>query len=150
VARAIEALAVPLFLVLAALPYPSSAATVLITGANSGLGLEFAKQYAAKGWSVIATHRRSGVPESLAAIAAKFDNVRVEHLDVTSAEDVSALAAKLKDVPIDLLINNAGVYNDRSACRDDDCIGVGHQRHGRFERLLAQLGTFSLTSPALV
>ncbi len=96
---------------------------MLITGANSGLGLEFAKQYAAKGWSVIATHRRSGVPESLAAITAKFDNVRVEHLDVTSAEDVSALAAKLKDVPIDLLINNAGVYNDRSACRDDDCIG---------------------------
>ena len=123
VARAIEALAVPLFLVLAAIPYPSSAATVLITGANSGLGLEFAKQYAAKGWTVIATHRRSGVPESLAAITAKFDNVRVEHLDVTSAEDVSALAAKLKDVPIDLLINNAGVYNDRSACRDDDCIG---------------------------
>ena len=123
VARAIAALAVPLFLVLAAFPYPASAATVLITGANSGLGLEFAKQYAAKGWSVIATHRRSGVPESLAAITAKFDNVRVEHLDVTSAEDVSALAAKLKDVPIDLLINNAGVYNDRSACRDDDCIG---------------------------
>ena len=123
VARAIEALAVPLFLVLGAFPYPVSAATVLITGANSGLGLEFAKQYAAKGWSVIATHRRSGVPESLAAITAKFDNVRVERLDVTSAEDVSALAAKLKDVPIDLLINNAGIYNDRSACRDDDCMG---------------------------
>ena len=37
---------------------PARAATVLITGANSGLGLEFAKQYAAKDWTVIATHRR--------------------------------------------------------------------------------------------
>ena len=83
-----------------AFPYPVSAATVLITGANSGLGLEFAKQYAAKGWTVIATHRRSGVPESLAAII-KFHNVRVENLDVTSAEDLSALTVKLKGVPID-------------------------------------------------
>jgi NAD(P)-dependent dehydrogenase (short-subunit alcohol dehydrogenase family) len=107
----------------AAVPQLSFAATVLITGANSGLGLEFAKQYAAKGWTVIATHRRSGVPESLAPVVAEFKNVRVEHLDVTSADDVKALAAKLKDVPIDLLINNAGVYNDRSACKDDACIG---------------------------
>jgi len=109
--------------VLAIAPQVSGAATVLITGANSGLGLEFAKQYAAKGWTVIATHRRSGVPESLAAVTAEFKNVRVEHLDVTSADDVKALAAKLRDVPIDLLINNAGVYNERSSCRDDDCIG---------------------------
>ena len=39
-----------------------SAETVLITGANSGLGLEFTKQYAAKGWTVIATHRRREIP----------------------------------------------------------------------------------------
>jgi NAD(P)-dependent dehydrogenase (short-subunit alcohol dehydrogenase family) len=106
-----------------AVPGLAHAATVLITGANSGLGLEFAKQYAAKGWTVIATHRRSGVPESLAAVAAEFKDVRVERLDVTSAADVKALAAKLAGEPIDLLINNAGVYNDRSACKDDACIG---------------------------
>ena len=40
--------------------------TVLITGANAGLGLEFVKEYAVKGWDVIATHRRSETPESLA------------------------------------------------------------------------------------
>ncbi len=39
------------------------AKTVLITGANSGIGLEFAKQYAGKGWDVIATHRRSTEPD---------------------------------------------------------------------------------------
>jgi NAD(P)-dependent dehydrogenase (short-subunit alcohol dehydrogenase family) len=107
----------------AVLSQPTFADTVLITGANSGIGLEFAKQYAAKGWTVIATHRRSGVPESLAAVMKDHKNVRVERLDVTSADDVSALAAKLNGEPIDVLINNAGVYNDRSQCHDDECIG---------------------------
>src|SRR5882672_7717041 len=83
--------------------------TVLITGANSGLGLEFVKQYAAKGWTVIATHRRHDMPETLAPLAAKYPNVRVEHMDVSNIEDVKASAAKLKGVPIDVLINNAGV-----------------------------------------
>src|SRR5512147_2681192 len=99
--------------------------TVLITGANSGLGLEFVKQYAAKGWTVIATHRRHDVPETLAPLVAKYPNVRVEHMDVSSIEDVKTSAAKLKGVPIDVLINNAGVYSDRSACRSETCTGAG-------------------------
>ena len=94
--------------------------TVLITGANSGIGLEFAKQYAAKGWTVIATHRRSETPETLAQLAAAQTNVRVEKLDVTSIDSAKALQAKLHDVPIDVLINNAGVYNDRAQCKGDD------------------------------
>ncbi|HUL81633.1 MAG TPA: SDR family NAD(P)-dependent oxidoreductase, partial [Gammaproteobacteria bacterium] len=101
----------------------ANAETVLITGANSGIGLELVKQYAAKGWNVIATHRRSGVPESLAAVIRDHKNVRVERLDVTSADDLKALTTKLAGEPIDLLINNAGVYNDRSKCHDDDCPG---------------------------
>ena len=103
----------------------ASAETVLITGANSGLGLEFAKQYAAKGWTVIATHRRREVPETLAELVAKYPKVRVETLDVTDLEQAKALAAKLADVPIDILVNNAGVYNDRSGCAsgDDACRG---------------------------
>ncbi len=107
----------------AACAQPVLADTVLITGANSGIGLEFVKQYAAKGWTVIATHRRSGVPESLAEVIKDHKNVRVEKLDVTSADDLKALVAKLNGEPIDLLINNAGVYNDRSKCHDDDCPG---------------------------
>jgi NAD(P)-dependent dehydrogenase (short-subunit alcohol dehydrogenase family) len=108
---------------LSAAPRPAAADTVLITGANSGIGLEFTKQYAAKGWTVIATHRRSSTPESLAEVTAKFPNVRAERLDVTDLEGAKALAAKLKDVPIDVLINNAGVYNDRSGCHDESCPG---------------------------
>ncbi len=109
--------------VCAAWSRPLLADTVLITGANSGIGLEFAKQYAAKGWTVIATSRRSGVPESLAGVLKDHKNVRVEKLDVTSADDLKALTAKLNGEPIDLLINNAGVYNDRSKCHEDDCPG---------------------------
>ena len=74
-----------------AVPSAADADTVLITGANSGLGLEFVKQYAAKGWTVIATHRRDGVPESLAPIVAEHPNVRVERMDVASIDEVRAL-----------------------------------------------------------
>ena len=111
--------------VIGAMPVVASAETVLITGANSGLGLEFTKQYSAKGWTVIATHRRREMPETLAAVVAENPKVRVEMLDVTDVEQARALAARLADVPIDVLINNAGVYNDRRECAsgDEDCPG---------------------------
>ena len=110
---------------LGAAPTLASAETVLITGANSGLGLEFTKQYAAKGWTVIATHRRREMPQTLAEVVASHPKVRVETLDVTDLEQAKALAAKLAGAPIDILVNNAGVYNDRSGCAsgDDACAG---------------------------
>ena len=83
--------------------------TVLITGANQGIGLEFAKQYAARGWTVIATHRRTTTPEELATLAAKYPKVRVERMDVTDAAQIEALGAKLKGMPIDILLSNAGL-----------------------------------------
>jgi NAD(P)-dependent dehydrogenase (short-subunit alcohol dehydrogenase family) len=85
------------------------AETVLITGANQGIGLEFAKEYAARGWTVIATHRRTTTPETLAALAAKYPKVRIERMDVTDAAQIQALGAKLKGVPIDILLSNAGL-----------------------------------------
>ena len=101
-----------------------NAETVLITGANSGIGLEFAKQYAEKGWTVIATHRRREAPDTLTTLQAEFPRVRIETLDVTNVEQARSLAVKLADTPIDVLINNAGVYNDRSECgADDGCAG---------------------------
>jgi NAD(P)-dependent dehydrogenase (short-subunit alcohol dehydrogenase family) len=103
----------------------ASGDTVLITGANSGLGLEFTKQYAAKGWTVVATHRRSDIPESLAAVIADHPNVRVERMDVADIDSVKALAAKLRGESIDVLINNAGVYSDRTVCQDEACRGAG-------------------------
>src|SRR3954463_3916574 len=88
------------------------ASAVLITGANSGIGLEFAKQYAAAGWTVIATHRHDKTPDTLAELAGKYPNVRVERMDVTDAGEVRALSEKLANQPIDVLINNAAIYAD--------------------------------------
>jgi NAD(P)-dependent dehydrogenase (short-subunit alcohol dehydrogenase family) len=87
----------------------AAAQTVLITGANQGIGLEFAKEYAARGWAVIATHRRTTTPEELARLAAKYPKFRIERMDVTDPAQIAALGAKLKGVPIDVLLNNAGL-----------------------------------------
>src|SRR5947209_9098360 len=79
--------------------------TVLITGANRGIGLEFARQYAAQGWDVIATARQSS-PE-LDALG-----VRVEPLDLSDADQVAAFAAKIGG-PLDLFIANAGTSHPK-------------------------------------
>ncbi len=70
--------------------------TVLITGANRGLGLEFARQYAADGWRVIATCRDPSTAGDLAGIGGQ---VEIAGLDVTDGEAVQALAARLDGPP---------------------------------------------------
>lgn len=113
-------------LVLMAAATAVPADTVFITGANSGLGLELAKQYAEKGWDVIATHRRDTDPETLTALKKQYDKVRIERMDVANQAQVEALAAKLKGTAIDVLINNAGVMFVDGAKR-------GGQRFGELD-----------------
>lgn len=86
-----------------------SKTTVLITGASRGIGLEFAKRYAERGWRVIATCRDPGKAEALQALAAKHPNLVVEPLDVVDHPGIDALAAKYAGQPIDILLNNAGI-----------------------------------------
>jgi NAD(P)-dependent dehydrogenase (short-subunit alcohol dehydrogenase family) len=83
--------------------------TVLITGSNRGIGFGLAQIYAQKGWHVLATTRRPNEAEDLKALAANYENVAIEYLDVTNYDSVDALAAKLKGKDIDVLINNAGI-----------------------------------------
>ena len=83
--------------------------TVLITGGNRGIGLEFVKQFTERGWNVIATARKPEESKELNALAKKHKSITVEQLDVTDHAQIEALAARYKDKPIDILLNNAGL-----------------------------------------
>lgn len=84
---------------------------ILITGANRGLGLEFARAYRSDGWDVIATARQSS-PE-LDALG-----VRVETLDMRDLDAVAEFGARIDT--LDLLIANAGTYGPRSVTSAED------------------------------
>jgi NAD(P)-dependent dehydrogenase (short-subunit alcohol dehydrogenase family) len=93
---------------------PGYVPTVLITGSNRGLGLEFTRQYAEAGWKVIATARRPDAAEELQALAEAHPKLVIEQLDVTDFDMIEALATKYRNQPIDVLLNNAGIAGDPS------------------------------------
>ena len=90
-------------------------ATVLITGTNRGLGLEFVKHFLGRSDTVIATCRDSSSATELQALAANNENLSLKNLDVSDEQSMAAFATELKDTPIDMFINNAGVYGPRDA-----------------------------------
>ena len=105
--------------------------TVLITGSNRGLGLEFVKQYAAAGWTVIATARSPEGATDLRQIAAKNSRVTIEKLDVLDTRAIADLSAKYKGRRIDVLINNAGVLGELKGQ------ALGSLDYGEFEEVMA-------------
>jgi NAD(P)-dependent dehydrogenase (short-subunit alcohol dehydrogenase family) len=84
--------------------HPATNQTVVITGANRGLGLAFARQLHVDGATVIATARHPEKAKALHELG-----VEVIKLDVTKDEDVAGLAAAIGDRSVDMLINNAGI-----------------------------------------
>ena len=82
--------------------------TVLITGANRGIGLEFARQYLADDWRVIACCRDPDQADELRALSDDAGRLQIERLDVTDHAQIDALATRHAE-PVDLLLNNAGI-----------------------------------------
>ena len=111
--------------------------TILITGANRGIGLEFTKQYAADGWRIFACSRHPEKSDALNALARHYpEQVKVQLLDVADAAQIEHLAGLLANETIDLLINNSGVYPDSATS------GFGHTDYTEWMRAL-QINTLA-------
>ena len=97
--------------------------TTLITGANRGIGLEFSRQLAEDDWCVLACSRDLEKSDALNKLAAEYpEQITLYALDVTDHGQIEKLSQTLANKPIDLLINNAGVFpdiNDRSFGQTD-------------------------------
>ncbi len=109
--------------------------TVMVTGANRGLGLEFARQYAADGWRVLATYRNPAVAEELLELA-RQDNVQAFRLDVSDFDAIAALAEELQDETIDVFLSNAGLFGPKPGAESDLRQSFGHIDYGIVREVL--------------
>lgn len=89
--------------------------TILITGANRGLGLELTRQYAYLGWQVVACCRDPENAVELGQLASSTDLVEMMELDVTRPDQIERLAEALAGRPLEILLNNAGTYGQSGA-----------------------------------
>jgi NAD(P)-dependent dehydrogenase (short-subunit alcohol dehydrogenase family) len=87
--------------------------TILITGANRGIGLELTGQFAEDGWQVIACCRNPAEAAELQALSGTHPAIEIHALDVTDYEQMAALANQLADRAIDVLLSNAGIYGSK-------------------------------------
>lgn len=90
-------------------------ATVLITGANRGIGLEFVKHYLGRGERVVATYRDKTSSKELIQMNEDHDNLETLNLDVSSDKSLNDFPNQLGDQTIDIFINNAGVFGPRNS-----------------------------------
>ena len=89
--------------------------SVLVTGSNRGIGLEWCRQYLEAGWRVFATCRYPETADALRERLRSHPRLSIHRLDVTRPESIYALRAELQHETLDVLVNNAGVYLEKYA-----------------------------------
>ena len=89
--------------------------TILVTGANRGIGFEFVQQYLAMGEQVIATYRNEKNSDQLISLCRDESNLEIFKLDVAFDSSMEEFGQRLGDQPIDIFINNAGIYGPRDS-----------------------------------
>ena len=87
--------------------------TILITGANRGIGLELTEQFAEDGWQVLACCRNPADARQLQALSERGLAIELHALDVTNYAQMATLADQLANRPIDILLSNAGIYGSK-------------------------------------
>jgi len=92
--------------------------TVMVTGANRGIGLEFVKQYAKAGIKVIATCRQSANCDELMHLCKRFDHISLDYLDISDCHACQLFEKKYQSHRIDIAIANAGIYGTRREAGD--------------------------------
>ena len=104
---------------------------VLITGATSGIGAEYARRFAHEGYNLIITGRREAKIQALADELSRENNVNVEVdlIELSNTEEVESFLERIKDKDIDILVNNAGFATSRFFYKEpfqthDDMIAV--------------------------
>lgn len=90
-----------------------SNSTILITGANRGIGMELTRQFTEDGWQVLACCRSPADAKSLQALATEYPTVEIFPLDVTDYDQLATLTSQLQDRSIDIMLSNAGIYGPR-------------------------------------
>ena len=111
--------------------------TVLITGANRGIGLEHARAYAAQGWRVLACARDPAGSEALDELQRAFpDQIEPLVLDVTDHDAIDALAAGLQNETIEVLLNNAGTFGPQGFPDGMGYQGLEHMDYGIWRQIL--------------
>jgi len=84
--------------------------TILVTGTNKGIGLEFARQYLNEGFKVIATCRNLSKLDGLNGLVNSFpDKISIYQMELLDEKSIEDFSLEIKDIPIDIFINNAGV-----------------------------------------
>jgi len=114
---------------------------VLVTGSNRGIGLEFVRQYLDAGWRVYATCRHPPEATELQHLARLYSALSIHRLDITVPEDIMSICQEMEGVPIDVLINNAGIYFRRADS------GLANLHYDKWRRTLEvnTLGTIHIT-----